>query len=166
MEMGTVLRMMVIGVPLAGILLIGLLGEKHNRARQGVTIIFLTFTAISALSLFLAKRYFACALATGIGNCIEESLILLLLIAGSIALSFRYLFAGRIENPGGSRSHISALLLVGAPAALLFDNLLLWFIAWYALSYVIYRSLRNSGLHWGFFMIHDDYRDDAITRRK
>jgi len=163
--MDSFLRIVIIVMPLTGILIVGLIGEKHVQAQRRVTVIFLANIALAALALFLTSKYYACTLSTGFGNCIEESLITLLLFAGSLGLSFKYQIADRMERPGRSKSYISALLFIGAPAVLLFNNLLLWLIAWYVFSYVIYRSLRRSGLHWGFFMIHDDYRDDAVTRR-
>lgn len=158
----TWLRIGIIALPLAGALIIRLVGEKYPLVSRRLALVIFGVTGLAGLTFFFINRYDACILASGRKNCLIDGVGALSLLCLSLGLA---LISGADHAPAGSkrgRDYLLMLLLTGAWAGLgLADNLLVFLLALNLLFYVIYLGLKKQGLKWRILMLRDDYKDDV-----
>jgi hypothetical protein len=151
------LRIVAIGLPLAGAAILWLWGQRIPRARRWVAAVLLALAGSAALALFLLNRNYACILASGRGNCLMDGLGTLGVFLADAVLT---IYSALPVAGGRQRAGILILLLSGALAGVgLATNLLVLIVFLNLLFFVIYRWLTGKGLQPRFLVLRDDYGD-------
>jgi hypothetical protein len=153
----TWLRVVAIGMPLAGALGLWRWGSRFGPAQRWAAAAILGAAGLAALAGFLLNRQYACILASGSKNCLWDG-------AASLGLCLLdALFAIRCIVPPGEgkrRDFIVMLLLSGALAGIgLAQNLLLLIVFLNVFLFVGHRWLTKKGFQPRFLVLRDDYKD-------
>jgi NADH:ubiquinone oxidoreductase subunit 4 (subunit M) len=155
--LGTWLRAVVIGLPLAGALAIWLWVDRCRPAQRWVVAAIFGVAGLVALSLFLLNRQYACMLTSGRANCLLDGAGTLGIFLLDVFLAIRCLVPA---GEGKRRNVILMLLLSGALAGLgLAQNLLVLIVFLNLFLYVGYRWLTGKGFQPRLFILRDDYRN-------
>jgi NADH:ubiquinone oxidoreductase subunit 4 (subunit M) len=157
MDANTWLRVIAIGAPLAGAMIIWRWGDRFPPAQRWVAATIFGVVGLLALTLFLLDRQYACVLASGRASCLLDG-------GGSLGLFLlNAFFAIRCLIPareGKRRDVILMLLLSGALTGMgLAQNLLVLIIFLNLFLYVGYRWLTRQGFQPRLFILRDDYKD-------
>ena len=153
MQPDTWLRVLAIGLPLVGAIILWRWGARSRHAQSWVAATLFGIAAIVSLTLFLLNREYACILSSGRGNCLMDGLASLGLF------SLDAFFAIRCVVPAASdrgRDFISMLLLSSALAG----NLLLLVIFLNLFLFVGHRWLTRMGFQPRILVLRDDYKDE------
>jgi hypothetical protein len=158
MAADTWLRVVAIGLPLAGALVIWRWGGRFPSAQRWVAAVVFGVAGLGALLLFLLNRYYACILSTGRASCLIDGL-------GTLGVCLlNVFFAARCVVPeagGKGRSVILNLFLSSALAGMgLAQNLLVLIVFLNLFMFVVYRWLTGKGIQPRFLVLRDDYKDD------
>jgi len=153
----TWLRVVAIGLPLAGATAIWRWGARFRRGQRWVAASVFVIVGVLALALFLLNRHYACILSAGRANCLMDGL-------GTLGLFLLdAFFAIRCVAPAAGdkgRDFISMLLLSGALAGMgLAKNLLVLIIFLNLFLFVGYRWLTRKGFQPRILVLRDDYKD-------
>jgi formate hydrogenlyase subunit 3/multisubunit Na+/H+ antiporter MnhD subunit len=152
------LRIGAIGLPLIAALIMWLWGDRFLRAQGWLVTLIFGLIGLTALTLFLLNRHYACILLTGRQNCLFEGLATLTLFLLSLVL-VRGCIVLRGINKG--YDYVLMLLLSSAWAGIgLTENLFVLLIFLNLFLYVIHRWLNSKGLIWRILILRDDYIDD------
>lgn len=154
----TWLRVIAVGLPLAGALVIWRWGGRFPHAQRWVAAVLFAVAGLAALLLFLLNRHYACILVPGRANCLWDG-------AASLGLFLlNVLFAVRCIVPAGEgkrRDLVVMLLLSGAFAGIgLASNLLVLIVFLNLFLFVGSRWLSRQGFQPRFLVLRDDYKDD------
>jgi hypothetical protein len=154
----TWLRVVAIGLPLAGALVIWLWGGRIPRAQHWGVAAILAAAGSAALALFVLNQHYACILASGRANCLMDGLGTLGVCLVDTVLAIRCVITNADGKEGAS---IPKLLLSSALAGMgLATNLLVLIVFLNLLFFVIYRWLTGKGLQPRFLVLRDDYKDE------
>ena len=153
----TWLRVVAIGLPLVGAIVLWRWGARFRRAQRWVAAGVFVFVGVLALALFLLNRQYACILSSGRANCLMDGL-------GTLGLFLLdAFFAIRCVVPAAGdrgRDFISMLLLGSAWAGIgLAKNLLVLIIFLNLFLFVGHRWLTRKGFQPRIFVLRDDYKD-------
>jgi hypothetical protein len=158
----TWLRVVAVGAPLAGALVVWRWGERFPHARRWVAAVIFGAAGLAALLLFLLNRRYACILVSGRTNCLWD---------GAASLGLFLLgtsFAIRCAVPaseGKKRDFILMLLLSSALAGIgLAMNLLALIVFLNLFLFVGSRWLSRQGFQPRFLVLRDDHKDEEDQR--
>ncbi len=153
----TGLRVLAVGLPLAGALIIWRLGDRLGPARSWLAVALFGVVGLAALALFLAERQYACTFALGRQSCLIHGLASLSLVALNALFVWRTLAAaGAID----SQDTALMLLFVAAWAGVgLASELLVFLVSLNLLIFAVNRWLNRRGLKLRYLLMRDDYKD-------
>jgi hypothetical protein len=162
MAIDTWLKGIATGLPLLGALLIWRWGGRFPGAQRWVAAAIFGVAGVSALTLFLLNRHYACILVTSRNNCLMDGVASLSLFLLDVFFAVRC----AVPPPEGSRRDlIMMLLLSGALAGMgLPINLLVLIVALNLFLFTGSRWLRKHGFQPRIFVLRDDYKDEDDRR--
>ena len=157
MNIELLLKLIIIGLPIFGALLLARWGDEYAHRQRWLAAITLGVTGIAALTLFLVGQQFACVFLTGGESCAFDglgslSVFLLSLISASICLR---------REANDRHDYIFLLLLSSSWAAIVLpDNWVIMLFALSSLMIVVSRWTKARGASVGFVVSRNDYKDD------
>ena len=152
------LRVVAIGLPPAGALIIWRLGDRFVAARSWLAAAIFTVVGLLALVLFVFNRLNACTFASGSQNCAFDGLATLSVVVLGALLAWASIAARRTQD---RQDYVLMLVFMAAWAGVgLARELFTLIVSLNVLIFVANRWLNRRGFKLRYLFVRDDYKDE------